>query len=153
MTIFASVIHKEKHRARYANLWNPYEIALHFCMERLHTMLTEEKQHGKALSSRSFANCIIEMRMSHLSSPRPGLAERETSWNTTVQGGSFAGALGSKRQFGGGVSSAFEEFNPAGARLALQNTPSRQADGKAALQGLINPTHDDTRVVDAFTRA
>lgn len=49
MTIFASVIHKEKHRAKYANPWNPYEIALHFCMERLHRMLTAEKQHGKTV--------------------------------------------------------------------------------------------------------
>lgn len=49
MTIFASVIHKEKHRAKYANPWNPYEIALHFCMERLHMMLTAEGQHGKTV--------------------------------------------------------------------------------------------------------
>jgi hypothetical protein len=49
MTIYASVIHKEKHRAKYANPWNPYEIALHFCMERLHMMLTVEKQHGKTV--------------------------------------------------------------------------------------------------------
>lgn len=49
MTIFASVIHKEKHRAKYANPWNPYEIALHFCMERLHRMLTAEGQHGKTV--------------------------------------------------------------------------------------------------------
>ena len=49
MTIFASVIDKEKHRAKYANPWNPYEIALHFCMERLHMMLTDEKQHGKTV--------------------------------------------------------------------------------------------------------
>lgn len=37
------------HRAKYANPWNPYEIALHFCMERLHMMLTAEKQHGKTV--------------------------------------------------------------------------------------------------------
>lgn len=49
MTIFASVIDKAKHRAKYANPWNPYEIALHFCMERLHILMTEEKQHGKTV--------------------------------------------------------------------------------------------------------
>lgn len=49
MTIFASVIHKERHRAKYANPWNPYEIALHFCMERLHKMLTAEGQHRKTV--------------------------------------------------------------------------------------------------------
>lgn len=49
MTIFASVINKEKHSAKYANPWNPYEIALHFCMERLHSMLTAEGQQGKTV--------------------------------------------------------------------------------------------------------
>lgn len=49
MTIFASVIDKERLRAKYANPWNPYEIALLFCMERLHGMLTAENQHGKTV--------------------------------------------------------------------------------------------------------
>lgn len=49
MTVFASVIDKERHRARYVNPWNPYEIALHFCMERLHLMLTAERQHGRTV--------------------------------------------------------------------------------------------------------
>jgi hypothetical protein len=49
MTIFASVIDKERHRAKYANPWNPYEIALHFCMERLHLMLTARTQQGKTV--------------------------------------------------------------------------------------------------------
>lgn len=49
MTIFAAVIDKEKHREKYATPWNPYEIALHFCMERLHRKLTGERQHGKTI--------------------------------------------------------------------------------------------------------
>jgi len=49
MTIFASVIDKERHRAKYANPWNPYEVALHFCMEGLHSMLTKEKQQDKTV--------------------------------------------------------------------------------------------------------
>ncbi|MAU52273.1 MAG: hypothetical protein CMN17_07825 [Roseovarius sp.] len=49
MTIFASVIDKQAHRAKYVNPWNPYEIAMHFCMERLHEMLTRERQHGKTV--------------------------------------------------------------------------------------------------------
>lgn len=49
MTIYASVIDKAKHRDKYANPWNPYEIALHFCMERLHILMTAEKQHGKTV--------------------------------------------------------------------------------------------------------
>ncbi|HEX8192741.1 MAG TPA: DUF3800 domain-containing protein [Allosphingosinicella sp.] len=35
MQVYASVIDKEKHRARYAQPWNPYEVAMHFCMEKL----------------------------------------------------------------------------------------------------------------------
>lgn len=49
MTIFASVIDKEKHRAKYANPWNPYEIALHVCMERLQAMMNRFEQHGKTV--------------------------------------------------------------------------------------------------------
>jgi len=49
MTIYASVIDKEKHRAKYAYPWNPYEIALYFCMERLHIMLTTEGQQNKTV--------------------------------------------------------------------------------------------------------
>jgi hypothetical protein len=49
MTIFASVIDKEKHRAKYANPWNPYEIALHFCMEQLQVMMNRFEQHSKTV--------------------------------------------------------------------------------------------------------
>ncbi len=49
MTIFASVIDKAKHHDKYLNPWNPYEIALHFCMERLHILMTDEKQDGKTV--------------------------------------------------------------------------------------------------------
>lgn len=49
MAIFASVIDKLLHREKYENPWNPYEIALHFCMERLHGMMTIEGQAGKTV--------------------------------------------------------------------------------------------------------
>lgn len=49
ITIFSSVVDKEKHRAHYSNPWNPYEIAMHFCMERLHQMLSTEGQQGKTV--------------------------------------------------------------------------------------------------------
>ena len=32
MTIFAAVIDKDRLRTRYADTWNPYGIALHFCI-------------------------------------------------------------------------------------------------------------------------
>lgn len=46
---FASVIDKARHRDKYANPWNPYEIALHFCMEQLHDLMTTKMQHGKTV--------------------------------------------------------------------------------------------------------
>lgn len=49
MKIFAAVIDKLNLRTRYADTRNPYRIALHFCMEQLHTMLSEEKQHGRTV--------------------------------------------------------------------------------------------------------
>ena len=49
MTIFAAVIDKDGLRARYADTRNPYQLALQFCMEQLHTKLSEEKQHGRTV--------------------------------------------------------------------------------------------------------
>ena len=49
MTIFAAVIDKERLRTRYADTRNPYPVALHFCMERLHVMLSREGQHGRTV--------------------------------------------------------------------------------------------------------
>lgn len=49
MTIFAAVIDKAALRARYADNRNPYQLALHFCMERLYAMLSEEGQHGRTV--------------------------------------------------------------------------------------------------------
>ena len=49
MRIYAAVINKNGLRKRYGSPWNPYEIALLFCMERLLKTLLEEKQEGKLL--------------------------------------------------------------------------------------------------------
>lgn len=43
-TVIAAVIDKPRHRARYANPRNPYEIALAFCVERLQHWLRERNQ-------------------------------------------------------------------------------------------------------------
>ena len=49
MTIFASVIEKEALRRKYLHPRNPYEIAMLFCMERLHAMLAREGQEGRTV--------------------------------------------------------------------------------------------------------
>ena len=47
MTVIASVIDKMALRKKYDKPWNPYEIALHFCLERLLTFLIKKGQSGK----------------------------------------------------------------------------------------------------------
>lgn len=49
MKLFASIIDKKKLLEMYSDPFNLYEIALSFCMEQLHRMLTEQKEHGKSI--------------------------------------------------------------------------------------------------------
>lgn len=54
--IIAAVIRKDELRKLYSNPWNPYEIALQFCLERLLLAMADEKQAGK------LAHVIFESR-------------------------------------------------------------------------------------------
>ncbi len=47
ITIIASVIDKVKLTKKYPSPWNPYEIALHSCLERLLMFLRDNDQTGK----------------------------------------------------------------------------------------------------------
>lgn len=47
ITICASIIDKKRYQAQHAYPRNPYEVALHFCMEQLWLKLDAEKQQGK----------------------------------------------------------------------------------------------------------
>ena len=49
MTIFATVIDKPRLRTGPDRPANPYGIALRFCMEQLHDMLSAGEQHGKTV--------------------------------------------------------------------------------------------------------
>jgi hypothetical protein len=44
---YCSVIDKVKHKARYADPWNPYEVAMQFCMEKLSNRLVADGQRGR----------------------------------------------------------------------------------------------------------
>lgn len=44
---YCAIIDKLKHKARYADPWNPYEIAMQFCMERLSSGLEASGQAGR----------------------------------------------------------------------------------------------------------
>jgi len=47
--IVASVIDKRKLRNQYATSWNPYKIALHFCLESLFDFLIDKGQEGRTV--------------------------------------------------------------------------------------------------------
>jgi len=47
MTVVASVIDKDKHKAQYVDPANPYSLALQFCMERTTKFLQEQGQDDK----------------------------------------------------------------------------------------------------------
>lgn len=49
MTLICSVIHKENLVRRYKQPWNPYEISLMFCLERLLMFLLKNDQRGKTV--------------------------------------------------------------------------------------------------------
>ena len=49
LTIFAAIVDKGGLRTRYADTRTPCQLALHFCMEQLRIMLSEERQHGRTV--------------------------------------------------------------------------------------------------------
>lgn len=49
ITLIGSVIDKAKLTQKYALPRNPYELALHFCLERLHLFLKTKEQAGKRI--------------------------------------------------------------------------------------------------------
>lgn len=46
-TLIVSVINKPEHIARYKTPFNPYHLALRFCLERAHDFLLQRRQRGK----------------------------------------------------------------------------------------------------------
>ncbi len=47
--LFAAVIDKAKLRSKYSDPWNPYEIALKFCMEQLFKLLNRKEEHSRTV--------------------------------------------------------------------------------------------------------
>ena len=44
---YASIIDKNALKARYADPWNPYEVAMQFCMEKISNRLVAHQQRGR----------------------------------------------------------------------------------------------------------
>ncbi len=74
--IIASVIDKIRHRAKYVDPWNPYEIALRFCMESLLDKLAESEEVGRTV------HVIFESR----GRKEDSILEREFNRITSNQG-------------------------------------------------------------------
>lgn len=49
VTLIGSMIDKARLTQKYALPRNPYELALHFCLERLHLFLKTKEQAGKRI--------------------------------------------------------------------------------------------------------
>ena len=49
IALIGSVIDKKAHVSKYSDPWSPYELALHFCLERLHMFLRENSQEGRRI--------------------------------------------------------------------------------------------------------
>lgn len=47
--VYAATIHKDRLTSKYSNPWNPYELAMRFCMEHLRSYMLSEGQKGKTL--------------------------------------------------------------------------------------------------------
>ena len=58
-TLIAAVIDKHALKSRYAEPGNPYELALQFCVERLHHFLREKGQDDR------LTHCVFERRGKH----------------------------------------------------------------------------------------
>ncbi len=108
ITIIASVIDKLKLKAQYATPWNPYELALHFCMERLLGFLLGNGQAGKRV------HVVFECR------GKSEDAELELTFRRIVGGANGWGWV--KRDF------SAMEFEPKFAKKSVNSTGLQLAD-------------------------
>ncbi|MBV9931363.1 MAG: DUF3800 domain-containing protein [Alphaproteobacteria bacterium] len=75
---YVSVIDKAKHRAKYATPWNPYEIAMHFCMERLCDRMLVERQRDRLVHVLFESRGVTEDRDLELEFRR--VASNQSQW-------------------------------------------------------------------------
>ena len=108
ITIIASVIDKLKLKAKYPDPWNPYELALHFCMERLLMFLCDRGQAGKRV------HVVFECR------GKTEDAELELTFRRIVGGANGWGWI--QRDF------SVMEFEPKFAKKSVNSTGLQLAD-------------------------
>ncbi|WP_297338722.1 DUF3800 domain-containing protein [Pseudophaeobacter sp.] len=108
ITIVASVIDKLKLKAKYLTPRNPYELALHFCLERLLMFLNDNGQTGKRV------HVVFECR------GKVEDAELELAFRRIVDGAMHWGWV--KRDF------SVMEFEPKFAKKSVNSTGLQLAD-------------------------
>lgn len=108
ISIIGSVIDKQRLKRRYPDPWNPYQIALHFCLERLLIFLRERAQVGKSV------HVIFECR------GKTEDNDLELAFRRTVSGANTWGWI--KRDF------SSVTFEPKFARKSVNSTGLQLAD-------------------------
>jgi len=79
---YSAVIDKLKHKARYTNPWNPYEIAMQFCMEKLSNRLVADGQRGRLTHVLFEARGREEDRQLELEFRRVAANDKRWGWRT-----------------------------------------------------------------------
>jgi len=79
---YCAVIDKVKHKARYADPWNPYEIAMQFCMEKLSNRLVVDGQRGRLTHVLFEARGREEDRQLELEFRRVAANNRQWGWRS-----------------------------------------------------------------------
>lgn len=77
-----AVIDKLKHKSRYANPWNPYEIAMQFCMEKLSNRLVINGQRNRLTHVLFEARGKEEDRQLELEFRRVAANDKRWGWRT-----------------------------------------------------------------------
>ena len=116
ITIIGSVIDKLRLARKYDHPWNPYQLALHFCLERLLIFLRERGQAGKRV------HVIFECRGKNEDD------ELELTFRRIVDGANAWGWV--KRDF------LMIEFEPKFAKKSVNSTGLQLADLTARPLGL-----------------
>jgi hypothetical protein len=79
---YCAVIDKMKHKARYSDPWNPYEIAMQFCMEKLSNRLVVDGQRGRLTHVLFEARGREEDRQLELEFRRVAANQKQWGWRS-----------------------------------------------------------------------